>query len=47
LELLEATKLEKIQLELSVEGESVFVDTDGHFFDLTPLNTPENEYIVE
>jgi hypothetical protein len=47
LELLEATRLEKIQLELSVEGERVFVDIDGHFLGLTPLNTPENEYIVE
>jgi hypothetical protein len=47
LELLETTKLDQIQLELSVEGESVWVDIDDHFFDLTPLNTPGNEYIVE
>jgi hypothetical protein len=47
LELLETTKLDPIQLELSVEGESVWVDIDHHFFGLTPLNTPGNEYIVE
>jgi hypothetical protein len=47
LELLETTKLDTIQLQLSVEGDSVFVDIDDHFFDLTPLNTPGNEYIVE
>jgi hypothetical protein len=47
LELLETTKLDTAQLELSVEGESVCVDIDGHFFGLTPLNTPGNEYIVE
>jgi hypothetical protein len=45
LELLETTKLDTVQLELSVEGENVYID--DHFFDLTPLNTPGNEYIVE
>jgi hypothetical protein len=47
LELLETTKLGPIQSEFSVEGESVWVDIDDHFFDLTPPNTPGNEYIVE
>jgi hypothetical protein len=47
LELLETTKSDTVQLELSVEGESVCIDIDDHFFDLTPLNTPGNEYTVE
>jgi hypothetical protein len=45
--LLENTKLDTIELELSVEEESAYVDIDGHFHDLTPLNTPAKEYIVE
>jgi hypothetical protein len=45
--LLEATKLDKLKVELSVEGESEFVDIDGHFYDLTPLNNPGDEHIVE
>jgi hypothetical protein len=47
LEFLETTKLDKLKLELSVEGKSEFVDIDGHFYDLTPLNTVGNEKIAE
>jgi hypothetical protein len=46
-EMLETIKLDKIQLELSVEEETGLVDMDGRFYNLTPLNTPENEHIVE
>jgi hypothetical protein len=47
IEFLEKIKLDTIKLELSVEEESAYVDIDGHFHDLTPLNTPVKEYIVE
>jgi hypothetical protein len=45
--LLETTKLNNIRLELEVKEESAYVHIDGHFCGLTPLNTPDNEYIVE
>jgi hypothetical protein len=47
LELLEKVKSDKIQFELSVTGENATVDIDGHFYDLTPLNTPGNDDIAE
>jgi hypothetical protein len=47
LELLEKVKSDKIQLELSVEGEKEIVDLDGDFYNLTPLNTLGNEHIAE
>jgi hypothetical protein len=40
-------KLDTINLELSVEGKTASVDMDGRFYNLTPLNAPENEHIVE
>jgi hypothetical protein len=47
IELLEITKLNNTRLELSVKEESAYVHIDDHFYDLIPLNTPGNEYIVE
>jgi hypothetical protein len=47
LELREKLQSGQITLELSVESESVIVDIDCHFHDLTPLNTPGNELIAE
>jgi hypothetical protein len=38
---------DEIKLELSVEGENAIVDIDDRFYDLTPLNTLENEHIAE
>jgi hypothetical protein len=46
-ELLKEVKSDNIQLELSVEEKDAIVDIDGHFYDLTPLNTPGNECIAE
>jgi hypothetical protein len=45
--LLKEIKSDNIHLELSAEEKDAIVDIDGHFYDLTPLNTPGNECIAE
>jgi hypothetical protein len=47
LEFLKKIMSDEIKLELSVEGENTIVDIDDRFYDLTPLNTLENEHIAE
>jgi hypothetical protein len=47
LEFLKNIMSNETKLELSVEGENAIVDIDGRFYDLTPLNTPDNEHFTE
>jgi hypothetical protein len=46
-EFLKKIMSDEIKLELSVEGKNAIVDIDDQFYDLTPLNTVENEHIAE
>jgi hypothetical protein len=45
-EFLKKIMSDEIKLELSVEGENATVDIDDRSYDLTPLNTLENEHIA-
>jgi hypothetical protein len=47
LKFLEKVEPDKIQLGISVGTEDAIVDVDGHFCDLTPLNTLGNDHIAE
>jgi hypothetical protein len=47
LEFLKKFMSDEFKLELSVEGENAIVGIDDRFYDLTPLNTLENEHIAE